>query len=247
MADAGAPRIGGANPDGLIRAVLTGRLAPLGRHGVASGICKKPLDGTVKVTREGLCGDEQGDKKHHGGPEKAVHHYPYDHYPFWRQHLPELQQDLFREGGFGENVSTVGLTEFNVCVGDIYRVGDTLLQVSQARQPCWRLNERFGEAAMAQRVQDTALTGWYYRVLEEGCMEAGDRMKLVERPAEDWSLQRVLRILYQDTLNRGELAQLAQLSVLTESWRELARRRLEHGVVEDWSRRLITPEKIPLS
>jgi len=227
-----------------IRKVLTGRLAPLGRHGVASGIFKKPRDGAVRVTQDGLIGDEQGDRKHHGGPEKAVHHYAFDHYSYWRDQYPELAPVLAAAGAFGENVSSEGLTESDVCVGDTYRVGSTTLQVSQARQPCWRLNERFGMTTMARKVQETGRTGWYYRVLEEGQIEAGDRFELLERPFEDWTLRRILEALYHDMLNRDELAQLAELTLLSNSWRELARRRLERGTVEDWSRRLVTPERV---
>lgn len=224
-----------------IRAVLIGGLAPLGSHGVASGIFKRPVDRAVKVTRTGILGDAQGDRKHHGGPEKAVHHYAFDHYPAWREESPVLAQSLAKEGAFGENISTAGLTEDDVCIGDVYRLGSALVEVSQARQPCWRLNERFGCATMARRVQETGRTGWYYRVLEEGWLAAGDTIALVGRPAEDWTLARILHTLYRDTLNEGHLRQLIDLPPLTESWRALARRRLERGAVEDWSRRLTTP------
>src|SRR3546814_708068 len=150
-----------------ILAGLVGRIAPLGRAGVASGIFKRPVDRAVQVTRTGLAGDEQGDRKHHGGPEKALHHYAFEHYPAWRAELPALAPCLAGEGAFGENISTDGLTEADVCIGDVFRFGTSLVEVSQARQPCWRLNERFGDATMARRVQDTGRTGWYYRVRSE--------------------------------------------------------------------------------
>lgn len=225
-----------------IRAVLIAKTSSLGRHGVASGIFKRPLDHAVNVTRTGLTGDEQGDKRHHGGPEKAVHHYAFDHYAVWKAEAPELAEVLGKEGAFGENISTEGLTEADVCIGDIYRLGTALVEVSQARQPCWRLNERFGNAAMARRVQDTGRTGWYYRVLEEGQVGPGDTLDLLDRPAAEWPLGRILHVLYRDTLNTDELAQLAELSPLTEPWRSLARHRLERYVVEDWSHRLCSPD-----
>ncbi|SLN26905.1 MOSC domain-containing protein [Oceanibacterium hippocampi] len=224
-----------------VRAVLVGKVAPLGRRGVASGIFKQPVGDSVLVTRTGLAGDAQGDTGRHGGPEKAVHHYPYEHYALWRREAPGLAALLPREGAFGENLSTEGLTEADVCIGDVYRLGTALVQLSQGRQPCWRLNERFGEPAMARRVQETGRTGWYYRVLEEGRVRAGDRMTLVERPAEGWTLQRIMDVLYRDTLNREVLARLVDMPLLAESWRNLARRRLEQQAVEDWSPRLETP------
>ena len=119
-----------------IRAVLIAKTSSLGRHSVASGIFKRPLDHAVDVTHTGLTGDEQGDKRHHGGPEKAVHHYAFDHYAVWKAESPELAEVLGKEGAFGENISTEGLTESDVCIGDIYRLGTALVEVSQARQPC---------------------------------------------------------------------------------------------------------------
>src|SRR3546814_740477 len=126
---------------------------------------------------------------------------------------------------------------------DVYRLGSARVEVSQARQPCWRLNERFETVGMARRVQETGRTGWYYRVLEEGRVGPGGTLDLLDRPAGDWTLERILHVLYRDTLNVDGLAQLAELGSLTESWRALARRRLERHAVEDWSRRLNGPER----
>ncbi|MEO3429311.1 MOSC domain-containing protein [Pelagibius sp. CAU 1746] len=228
-----------------IVAALVGKLAPLGRRGVASGILKRPVSGAVEVARSGLEGDEQGDRKHHGGPEKAVHHYALDHYPAWRAECPGIAGHLAAPGAFGENISTRGITEADVCIGDVYRLGTATVQVTQARQPCWRLNERFGLPTMARRVQESGRTGWYYRVLDEGRVGPGDGFALVDRCAEDWPLARILQVLYHDTLDRDLLRQLAELSPLAPSWRGLARRRLERHSVEDWSRRLDTPTDHP--
>jgi len=227
----------------IIRAVLVGQVAPLGRRGVDSGIFKKPVDNAVDATHTGLSGDQQGDKKNHGGPEKAIHHYPFDHYVPWREEMPKLAEHLVREGAFGENISTDGLTEADVCIGDIYRLGTALVQISQGRQPCWRLNERFGDSTMARQVQSTGRTGWYYRVIEEGRVGSGDTIDLIDRPNEDWTVQRILHVLYHDTLNADDLVQLSELTHLADSWRKLASRRLERRSVEDWSSRLNTPER----
>jgi MOSC domain-containing protein YiiM len=227
----------------LVRAVLVGGLAPLGR--VVSGIDKRPVEGPVAVRRDGLAGDAHGNTASHGGPEKAVHHYPFDHYASWRQEMPALADRLERAGAFGENLSTEGITEAGVCIGDVFRLGSALVQVGQGRQPCWRLNERFGERTMARRVQDTGRTGWYYRVLEEGEVAAGDALALVDRPALGWTLSRIQHLLYRDTLDLDELARLAEVPQLGPSWRTLVRRRLERRAVEDWSRRLDTPADAP--
>ena len=103
----------------------------------------------------------------HGGPEKAVHHYPFDHYEAWRTELGDI--GLLRQpGAFGENLSAVGLTEADVAVGDVFRLGSAIVEVSQGRQPCWKLNERFGQPTVAKSVQASGRTGWYYRVIETG-------------------------------------------------------------------------------
>lgn len=220
-------------------AVLSGRAVPFGRQGVRSAVAKRPLSGPIEIGPVGLAGDEQGDPRHHGGPEKAVHHYALDHYPFWREALaPASPACLDAPGAFGENLSTRGLTEADMCVGDTWRIGMALLQVSQARQPCWKLNHRFGVPDMARRVQTSGRTGWYYRVLEPGRVEAGDALTLVDRPHPDWPLARLLRTFYVDRMNRAALEGIAALDLLSASWRALAARRLERGEVEDWTSRL---------
>ncbi len=237
-----------------IQSVLISPLKPLGRHKVPSGIFKTPSSGQISITKTGLVGDQQGDTAHHGGPEKAIHHYPFDHYADWRQDFIDNNWPANRwfsdqpiqtlHGGFGENISTVGITEADICIGDIFRLGTAVVQVSQARQPCWRLNERFGNSGMAKHVQNNGRTGWYYRVIEEGHVQVGDHLCLIERPVPGWSLKRILDIFYRDALNTAALQFLATLPVLTPSWRQLAERRLSTQSVESWSRRLITPEDI---
>lgn len=221
-----------------IEQLLTGSIAPLGLRGIPSGIAKRPCPDRIWLGREGLTGDEQGDRRHHGGPEKAVHHYAFDHYPAWRDALGE-RDVLSRPGAFGENLSTSGLTEAEVAVGDIFRAGEALIQVSQGRQPCWKLNARFDVPDMALRVQTTGRTGWYYRVIEPGLVAAGDSLVLLDRPAPEWTLERLWRALYVDRMNIPELTAMTTLTLLSENWRKYAEKRLATRQVEDWSRRLL--------
>lgn len=217
--------------------LLVGGVRPLGKRAAPSGIAKVPVVGPVLLRRTGLEGDAQGDMLRHGGPEKAVHHYPFDHYAEWKSEIEPIAL-LDQPGAFGENVSTTGLTEADVAVGDIFRLGRALIQVSQGRQPCWKLNERFADARMARRVQDTGRTGWYYRVLEEGVVAPGDLLALVERVSEDWPISRVWHHFYVDTMNADALRQIATLPALAQSWRDHASKRLATRAVEDWSSRL---------
>ncbi|WP_374636607.1 MOSC domain-containing protein [Paracoccus sp. (in: a-proteobacteria)] len=239
--------------------LLTGRAAPLPGSDQKSGIDKRPVAGPLMLGAEGFAGDEQADRRVHGGPEKAVHHYPFEHYAAWRAELwlggnapgvshprtpvgyldmKEAERLLGRPGAFGENISTVGMTEENVAVGDVFRLGGALVQVSQGRQPCWKLSRRFGVENMARRVQESGRTGWYYRVLQPGLVAPGDAFELIDRMAPDWTLRRLWRALYVDRLNMAELQGIAALEVLAEGWRRYAIRRLESGRVEDWSKRL---------
>ena len=144
-------------------AVLTGEIKPLGPHITPSAIYKTARTGTVKIVETGIVGDAHGDMEYHGGPQKAVHHYALEHYAAWKAELSGRDAYFAGPGSFGENFSTFGMTESNVCIGDVYRVGTALLQVSQARQPCWKLNVRFDTQDMARRLQNTGRTGWYYR------------------------------------------------------------------------------------
>lgn len=223
-----------------IAAVLIGKTVPFGDADVYSAIDKRPAGAPVEVAMCGLAGDEQGDRRHHGGPDKAIHQYPAEHYEAWRRELCPVPAALASAGGFGENLSTFGMTEADVCVGDVYGVGAATLQVSQARQPCWKLNRRFGVPDMARRVQSSGRTGWYYRVLEPGVIAEGDALVLLDRPYPDWPLARILHAFYVETLDRPTLAGIAVIEALAPSWRDLAKRRLESGRVEDWERRLGT-------
>ncbi|MEK4034954.1 MOSC domain-containing protein [Methylocystis sp. IM3] len=219
--------------------VLTGAVALLG-GGCMSGIDKKPAPGPWRIDAGGLRGDAQADLAHHGGPEKALHHYAFDHYAAWRAEIGPAAP-LATPGAFGENLSTKGWTEDNVYLGDIVEFGTALLQVSQGRQPCWKLNRRFGVADMARRVQKSGRAGWYYRVLADGIAKPGDRLILAERPCPDWPLSRLNRLLYLETGDRTGLFAMAELAPLAQGWRRLARRRLENGRVESWDMRLEGP------
>lgn len=221
-----------------ILTLLAGPAVPFGPQGQLSAIHKLPQEGRLSVGREGLLCDQQGDRTRHGGLEKALHHYALEHYPIWLNETAELAPTLKNPGAFGENFSTRGMTEENVCIGDVFRAGSVLVQVSQPRRPCWKLNRRFGVEDMARRVQESMRTGWYYRVLEEGVVAAGDALQLIRRPHPDWPLVRVLRCFFHATLDYPELREMADLPELADSWRHDAALRVERQAVEPWHKRL---------
>ncbi len=226
----------------VIESLLTGKSVPFGPKGQPSAIAKKPASGSLEVTKRGFANDEQADPRHHGGPEKALHHYARDHYQTWLDEYPDINADALKVGGFGENISTTGLEEKDVCIGDVFRLGSAIVQISQGRQPCWKLNVRFSWSKMAATVQKTGRTGWYYRVLQEGAVKEGDALSLIEQPNPEWSLERIQNVLYVDTLNRESLLALASLKELAENWQTLVQKRLARLEVEDWSPRLETPD-----
>ncbi|CAH1650989.1 MULTISPECIES: MOSC domain-containing protein [unclassified Chelatococcus] len=222
--------------------LLVGSVRPLGQTETPSGIDKHPVDGPLRLGFEGFEGDAQGDRRHHGGPDKAVHHYPFEHYGAWRAEIGNKAL-LAQPGAFGENLSIAGLDEAAVAIGDVFRLGSAVVEVTQGRQPCWKLNIRFGIDDMASRVQTSGRTGWYYRVIETGLVGPGDSLTLLDRHVPEWTIRRLWRLLYVTPLDYAELTAMADLPGLPESWRRLAERRLSTRVVEDWTSRLfgVTP------
>jgi MOSC domain-containing protein YiiM len=208
---------------GTVEAVLTGRAGNYAR-GEQSAIGKQTVTGPVAVGELGLAGDEQGDPKHHGGPGKAVHHYARDHYAFWRSQLGDLAV-LDAPGAFGENLSTTGITEADLCLSDRIRLGTAVLRVSQGRRPCWKLGVRFGVPDMARRVLTTGRTGWYYAVDGPGQIAAGDELTLIDRPYPDWPLSRLMPLVMRRGGSLDDLRAALALP-LPDSWRETLERKL---------------------
>ncbi|PKH07408.1 MOSC domain-containing protein [Moritella sp. Urea-trap-13] len=223
---------------GSVGAVLVGKAVPFARDS-KSGIDKKVMVERQLVDKLGFINDEQGDLIVHGGIEKALHIYPSEHYGEWQKTL-NANIRFQHVGAFGENISSSGLDEHTICIEDKIRIGTTLLQVSQGRMPCWKLNERFEHNDMAVKLQHTLRTGWYFRVLEEGTIGAGDDILLCERSYPDRSVARIMSLIFSGCLDKTVLLELLALP-LVDSWRRLVERRLENGVLEDWSPRLMGP------
>ena len=210
-----------------IDALLTGKARRFGAKGEPSAIDKRAVEGRRAVGALGIAGDEQADLSVHGGPDKAIHHYPRDHYGWWAETIGDhaLLQDA---GAFGENISTSGLTESAACIGDRYRLGSALVEISQGRQPCWKLGHRFGIATLPATVVTSRRGGWYYRVIEDGAVGAGDALELIERPLPDWSVEHVFHLLIGGAGKRepAALRALAAMDLLAANWRARAEKLL---------------------
>lgn len=207
-----------------VDALLTGMPVPF-RDGDYSAIAKQPVSGAVRIGWLGLAGDSVADPVHHGGWDKAIHLYPQDHYGWWRERKPGHPL-LEKPGAFGENIASHGMTEEEVCLGDRFSLGSAVVEVSHGRQPCWKLDHRFGARDVMATIVKTARCGIYFRVLREGEAEAGVMMELLERPLPQWSIARLFRLLIGGG-HKGEpdaVRALADMPVLAEAWRDRARK-----------------------
>jgi MOSC domain-containing protein YiiM len=190
---------------------------------VTTGIFKEPVAGRVPVRALNLDGDGQADLRVHGGSDKAVYAYPSEFYELWRRERPELE---FPWGQFGENLTTQGLRDSEVSVGDRFRVGTAELVVTQPRLPCFKLGIRMGRDRFVTEFLERGLLGFYLSVAREGEVEAGDPIVELARDPRAFRVTEVARLFSLDRDDVDGLRRAADLDVLPESWREYFRRRL---------------------
>ena len=198
--------------------------------GTLSAIVKQAVAGPVWLGPEGLVGDQVANRRVHGGPEQALHHYPAERYAAWAARFPEIAS-LLLPGSIGENLSTTGLTEENVHIGDVYAAGQVLIEVSQPRLPCGKIDARYGIEGLTAAVMETGHAGWYYRVRKTGSFAAGDAFTRVERSLGSVSLAEFWAVQNAHRPSAEQLQRLAEAPGLAEKWRGKFRQRL------DWLRR----------
>jgi MOSC domain-containing protein YiiM len=205
----------------------------------SSAIVKDAVQQPIWLASTNLDGDAQADRRHHGGPDKALCIYPAGHYPYWRSSLPKLP---LGPGAFGENLTVAGQNEDEACIGDRYFLGTAQIQISQPRQPCWKLARRWGVTTLAAQVQQTGRTGWYCRVLREGWVAAELPLLLAARPCPEWPVAVANRVMHQQRHDREATAALAACPLLSASWRATLTRRLDGGDVDPAARLYGAPE-----
>lgn len=181
-----------------------------------SAIRKEPVSGQVWAGREGLSGDQQYDRKGHGGPDRALLMYSADHYPRWRE---EWGRKDVGPGGFGENLTVSGLNEDFSCIGDVYRIGEVRVEVSSPRAPCSNLSRRHGIPDLVKTIIQNHRSGWYLRVLQEGWLEAGMEVKLADRPFPQWTIRRAAHVKRMRADLPEEARLLAACPALQTDWR----------------------------
>ncbi|MBN8209969.1 MOSC domain-containing protein [Bacillus sp. NTK071] len=181
---------------------------------IQTGIYKQPVSEKVYVSREQVEGDGQADLVHHGGSEKAICVYPNEHYSYWEEEL----QCRLKPGAFGENFTFSGLDENEAHIGDIYRIGETRVQVSLPRQPCFKLAKKFEVDNMHLLVMENGYSGYYLRVLEEGYVKEEDDIVVEHRPSHGVTVALINRLTYHDKNDRVGLEQAMLAKELSESW-----------------------------
>lgn len=209
----------------VIDTLFTGTVQHL-PEGSESAIYKNPVDGPAQLDVQGLVHDEQADHTNHAGPERALHHYPAEHHDHWRE---QFDDPAFGPGLFGENLSTRGVLESQVHVGDVFRLGTATIELAQPRQPCWKPGTRTGHKTMARELVGQGRAGWFYRVLEPGTIQAGDILERIETADHGISLAEFWRLAnarQPDDADRKALRFLIDLPALAEEWRPRLERRL---------------------
>lgn len=193
------------------------KTVPWHKETVVTSIWKAPVDGPVHVKPFNLYGDEQSDLTVHGGRNKAVYGYPSEHYEYWRRELPHADLTW---GAFGENLSTEGLLETDVAIGDRYRIGTTELIATQPRMPCFKLGIRFGDDRMVRRFMASRRSGFYFAIAKAGQLEAGDSVERLSRAEDSVTIAQILGLFTGD-LDDPDLAKRALMAeALPQFWKD---------------------------
>jgi MOSC domain-containing protein YiiM len=183
---------------------------------VRTGIFKEPVDRPVTISKLNLAGDQQADLTVHGGAEKAVYAYPAEHYEYWRNKLPEVP---FSWGKFGENLTTEGLTEDALCIGDCLRVGSAVLMVTQPRMPCYKLALRFDRDDMIKRFLTSQRSGFYFSVIEEGEVRTGSEVEILSRDPHRVTVVDIVRLYLGQAHDPQLLHRAMSVSALPQNWK----------------------------
>jgi MOSC domain-containing protein YiiM len=199
------------------------RLRAWGGATFKTGIFKNPMEGRIMLRTTNLDGDRQADLSVHGGPNKAAYGYPSEHYAAWNAELPDAARTW---GAFGENFTTEGLLETTVSIGDRYRVGSAVVRVTTPRLPCFKLAAKFQRDDMIERFVRSGRCGYYFSVLEEGGVGAGDEFELLGREEPTLTIAEVNQLYAAKSPDRETLQRSLDVKLLPESWRMRFRARL---------------------
>ena len=207
--------------------LFVGQVQALRQSGRPSGIYKTEVKGPIELGKNGFAGDHQADTQAHGGPEKAVHSYPAEHYVKLAAAFPDAATSLVA-GSIGENISTKQIDEHDVHIGDIWQLGTAQIQVCQPRNPCWKIDERFECDGMAAFIDKTLLTGWYWRVVQPGVVSAGDVLSCLQPANQNMTLHGAMTLWREHRPPLDALERLSQTPGIASSWRDKINQRLTY-------------------
>lgn len=207
--------------------IFVGGIRPLPASGRPTGMYKLPASGVIELGHQGFAGDQQADRRVHGGPEKAVHLYPARHYKRLASRFPQAAS-LLIPGSLGENLSTENLDEHDVRIGEVWLLGTAQIQACQPRSPCWKIDERFSSEGMAAYIAESLLTGWYWRVIQTGRVAPGDTLNLLRAAPDSPTLHEALSLCREHRPSLSKLDRLAQSPGIASAWREKINRRLSY-------------------
>ena len=191
---------------------------------ITTSIFKTPVRERIWLRKLDLDGDQQADLTVHGGPDRAVYGYPLEHYDYWHRELPDAE---LPPGAFGENLTTEGLLESEVRIGDLFRLGGAQIVVTQPRLPCYKLQAKFRRADIVKRFAESRRTGFYFRVAQEGQVAAGDTIELVQRQPGNLTISDIVTLYLSSVRDVPMLRRAVELEALPTGWRDYFRRRLE--------------------
>jgi MOSC domain-containing protein YiiM len=197
----------------------------------STAINRRPAGGPVELTAEGFVGDHVSDHRYHGGPDKAACVYPFDHYPYWRERL----DSELAVPSFGENLTTLGLLENEVCIGDRFRIGRAVVQVTQPRQPCFKLAGKHDQPQLVKWINERLWTGFYLRTLEPGPIANDDPIELLERDPAGMTVAHAMQIMLDKRASADVLRELLDVPALSKAWRTDLTERLitaDHGLFD---------------
>lgn len=188
----------------------------------ASAIGKVTVN-KAALTKNGFVGDEVASPEFHGGPDRAVCLYSHEHYRQWGKEF----NHPFSPPAFGENICVSGMTEKEVYIGEVYRLGEAVIQVCQGRIPCSKISKYNGDQALLKRIVDTGFTGYFFRVLEEGEINVNSSIVLIDRPQEKMSILKANYIMFHDSKNKEAVSSLLEVNELAEVWQDKLRKKIK--------------------
>jgi len=223
-----------------LKGVYRGKVAQ--RYGIYTAIDKLSVEKSLFLSPEGLAGDQCADVIHHGGLDRALHQYPIEHYAYWRKKFGKAMD--WQASGMGENLSSEGMNEDTVCLGDRYQWGEAIIEVSQPRSPCFKLNNRWDIDNFATNMQEVSRCGWLYRVIKPGIVSVQEPLVLIDQVTNMMTLREVCEIYFGNPLDKVGLEKLQKQETLSNSLLSKVVQRLETNEVENWAFRLLGPDKV---